>query len=109
MALARNSRVCALVDERAFRLAWRMSALPSDSHIGHRLRFSAWPLWAKSGLMRCNKEDRYSIISSARASTGGGTVRPRALAVGSLMNGSNLVGYSTRRSSDFVAHRILFT
>src|SRR5262249_61751707 len=43
----------------------------------------------------------YSITSSARASRGGGTSRPRALAVGKLMTSSNLVGCITGRSAGF--------
>ena len=34
------------------------------------------PLCAKSGLMQCSKKDRYSIASSARASSVGGTSKP---------------------------------
>jgi hypothetical protein len=40
----------------------------------------------------------YSITSSASASSVGGTVRPRALAVLRLTTSSNLVGCSTGRS-----------
>jgi hypothetical protein len=43
----------------------------------------------------------YSITSSARASSVGGTVRPSALAVLTLMISSNLVGCSTGRSAGF--------
>ena len=39
------------------------------------------------------------MISSARASTDGGIVRPSALAVLRLMTSSNLVGCSTGRSA----------
>ncbi len=42
---------------------------------------------------------RYSITSSARASSVGGIVRPRALAVLVLMTSSNLVGCTTGRSA----------
>jgi hypothetical protein len=41
---------------------------------------------------------RYSITSSARESSDGGTVRPSALAVFMLITSSNLVGCSTGRS-----------
>jgi hypothetical protein len=43
--------------------------------------------------MHRSKTD-YSIISSARASSDGGTVRPRALAVVRLMTSSNVVGWA---------------
>ena len=50
----------------------------------------------KETLSRCSKvgEQRcgYSITSSARASTDGGTSRPSALAVFALITSSNLVG-----------------
>src|SRR5262249_36194193 len=51
----------------------------------------------------------YSITSSARASTEGGMVRPRALAVFRLMTSSNLVGCSTGRSAGWAPLRILST
>ena len=51
----------------------------------------------------------YSITSSARASSIGGTVRPSALAVIRLMTRSNLVGCSTGMSAGFVPRRILST
>src|SRR5262249_32824762 len=38
------------------------------------------PLWANSGLMRCNKEDRYSMTSSALVTSVCGEVRPSVLA-----------------------------
>src|SRR5262245_3866757 len=49
----------------------------------------------------------HSITSSARASRGGGTVRPSALAVVRLMTRSNLVGCSTGISPGFVPRKIL--
>ena len=51
----------------------------------------------------------YSISSSARTSTDGGIVRPRALAVLRLMTNANLVGRSTGRSAGFAPRRILST
>jgi hypothetical protein len=51
----------------------------------------------------------YWIISSARTSTAGGIVRPRALAVLRLMTSSNLVGCSTGKSAGFAPLRILST
>ena len=51
--------------------------------------------------------DAYSITSSARASTDGGTVRPRALAVLRLITSSNLVVRTTGKSAGFAPFRIL--
>src|SRR5262245_58330738 len=48
-------------------------------------------------------------ISSARASTAGGMVRPRAFAVLRLMTSSNLVGFATGRSAGLVPLKILST
>src|SRR5262245_32468488 len=51
----------------------------------------------------------YWITSSARSSSGGGMVRPSALAVLRLMMNSNLLGCSTGRSAGFTPLRILPT
>src|SRR6516164_6095425 len=51
----------------------------------------------------------YSITSSARTSSEGGTVSPSALAVFMLITSSNLVGCSTGRSAGLVPLRILST
>src|SRR5262249_52131921 len=51
----------------------------------------------------------YSITSSARASSVGGTVRPSALAVVRLMTRSNLIGCSTGMSPGLAPRRILST
>src|SRR5712664_3968310 len=51
----------------------------------------------------------YSITSSARASSVGGTSRPSAWAVIRLMTKSNLVGCSTGMSPGFAPRRILST
>src|SRR5262249_32844066 len=51
----------------------------------------------------------YSMISSARANTDCGIVRPRALAVLRLMTSSNFVGCSTGRSAGLAPLRILST
>src|SRR5258708_28269745 len=51
----------------------------------------------------------YSITSSARTSSVGGTVRPSALAVFMLITSSNLVGCSTGRSAGLVPLRLLST
>jgi hypothetical protein len=69
-------------------------------------RTSSCPLCANSGLMHRSKHHLYSITSSARASTAGGTVRPSALAVVRLMTSSNFVGCSTGISPGCVPRRI---
>jgi hypothetical protein len=51
----------------------------------------------------------HSITSSARAMSGGGTVRPSALAVIRLKTRLNLVGCSTGISPSFAPRRILST
>jgi hypothetical protein len=54
-------------------------------------------------------EQAYSITSSARASSVGGTSRPSAFAVVRLTTNSNLVGCSTGMSLGFAPRRILST
>src|SRR5262245_49149976 len=49
----------------------------------------------------------HSITSSARASSVGGTSRPRAFAVLILMISSNLVGCSTGKSAGLAPRKIL--
>jgi hypothetical protein len=56
-----------------------------------------------------SKDRPYSITSSARASSVGGTSRPSVLAVVRLMIRSNLVGCSTGMSPGFTPRRILST
>jgi hypothetical protein len=51
--------------------------------------------------MQCSNWDRYSLTSSARASSGGGTVRPSAFAVLRLTIRSYLVGACTDMSAGF--------
>ena len=53
-----------------------------------------------------NKMRRYSITSSARASSVGGTARPSALAVLRLTTSSNFVGCITGRLAGFSPFRI---
>src|SRR5262245_14050809 len=55
------------------------------------------------------QKHRYSITSSARASSVGGTGRPSVLAVCRLMTSSNLVGACTGSSPGFVPLRIRST
>ena len=66
-----------------------MSALPPKADIGTQSRDVRFV--PKADILRCGKERRYSITSSAIASTPGGIVRPSALAVFALMTNSNLV------------------
>src|SRR5450759_4913553 len=66
-------------------------------------------LCAKSGLMHRSKHHLYSITSSARASSDGGTVRPSTLAVLRLITSSNLVGCWIGRSEGLVPLRIRST
>src|SRR5262249_32806138 len=58
---------------------------------------------------RATHAPHHLITSSARASTEGGIVRPRVLAVLRLMTSSNLVGCSTGRSAGLAPFRILST
>ena len=62
---------------------------------------------AMNRLLHCSNLHFYSITSSTRASTEGGTVRPRALAVLRFTTNSNLVGRSTGRSAGFAPLKIL--
>jgi hypothetical protein len=55
------------------------------------------------------KRQAYSITSSARASSAGGTVMPSALAVFMLMTSSYLVGACTGRSAGFSPLRMRST
>jgi integrase-like protein len=64
--------------------------------------------WACDPMHR-SKKHRYSITSSARASSIGGTSRPSALAVLRLMTSSNFVGACTGKSAGFAPFRILST
>ena len=57
------------------------------------------PLRARSRLMHGNKQNRYSITSSARADSGGGTSMPSVFAVLRLITNSNLVTCTTGRSA----------
>ena len=67
------------------------------------------PKGANHRLMHRSKPNRYSITSSARASSVGGMSRPSALAVFRLMTRSNLVGCSTGISPGFAPRSILST
>src|SRR5262245_9017949 len=58
---------------------------------------------------RCSKQHPYSITSSARASSEGGTVRPSAFAVLRLTTSSNLVGCSIGKLEGLAPFRIRST
>ena len=75
---------------------WSMSALRRPQH-QKRLRAIA------------AKRHYYSITSSARASSAGGTSSPSAFAVVRLMTRSNLVGACTGRSAGFSPLRMRST
>src|SRR6516225_9783362 len=66
-------------------------------------------LCAKSRHSALPEERRYSITSSARESSDGGTVRPSALAVLRLITVSYLVGACTGRSAGFSPLRMRST
>jgi hypothetical protein len=82
-----------------------IARVPQNSHLWNSSRF----LRARDKRPHCcTAEQRdelapshYSITSSARASSVGGTSRPSALAVLRLMTSSNLVGCATGRSPGF--------
>jgi hypothetical protein len=77
---------------------------------GHRWPKSVMgPACVSHGLMHRSKLHPYSITSSARVSSVGGTMIPSAFAVFKLITSSNLVGCSTGRSAAFAPLRILST
>jgi hypothetical protein len=57
--------------------------------------------------MHCSNLQPHSITSSARASSVGGTVRPRALAVLRLITSSNFSGAWTGSSLGFAPFKML--
>jgi len=57
-------------------------------------------------LSRCSNSIAYSITSSARASSVGGTLRPSIRAVSALMTNSNLLDCTTGRSAGFAPLRM---
>jgi hypothetical protein len=64
---------------------------------------------ARRRLMHRSEERRYSMTLSARASSMGDTVRPRAVAVLRLITSSNLIGCSTGKSAGLAPFSILST
>jgi hypothetical protein len=92
----------------AIRIAWRQKAYSEDLP---RLGLGGERRGKQNGT-RASKERAtvyHSITSSARPSSDGGIVRPRALAVLRLMTSSNFVGCSTGRSAGLAPFRILST
>ena len=90
----------ALAQKQAFRCAIGMSALPSEADMCGAtmdVRFGA-----KSGHL-----PSYSITTSARESSVGGTVRPSVFAVLRLITKSNRVGCSIGRSAGLLPFSIL--
>ena len=89
------------------------SVLPSPhqtrSRCRPRISDRSAPIFSPCGLiyMASLHKSRYSMISSARASTDGGIVKPSAFAALRLMTNSNFVGRSTGRSAAFAPSRIL--
>src|SRR5215472_409160 len=81
----------------------RMSALPPKADMDHRGRDVRFV--PKADIVRCGERRRYSMTSSAIASTPGGIVRASALAVLRLIASSSLVGCRTGRSATFVPLR----
>ena len=79
----------ALGHKQAFALQWAMSALPPKADMCSATRNVRFGPIADVA--------RYSIISSARACSAGGTLRPSALAVLRLITNSYLVGTCTGR------------
>jgi len=79
-----------------------MSAPPSYGHSRPRAYVREVP-------RGCSKQGSYSIVSSASASSLGGTSIPSAVAVLRLITNSTLVGCSTGRSEGFTPLRILPT
>ena len=76
---------------------------------GHAGAAASCPFGAKNGLVHRSKYRRYSITSSARASSVGGIVRPSDFAVFRLITRLNLVGCLIGKSAGLAPFRILST
>ena len=59
------------------------------------------PFSGRTGLLHCSDWHHYSITSSAKASSDGGTLRPSAFAVLRLITKPNLFDSTTGRSAGF--------
>jgi hypothetical protein len=76
----------------------RLSALPPEADIGSVILMSAK---CQTATYAMHQIIAYSITSSARVSSDGGTSRPSAFAVLRLMTSSYLVAVCTGRSAGF--------
>jgi hypothetical protein len=89
--------------ERRIRLVCNTSALPPGADIGADIRNRRdVPI---GDIMHRSKDGRYSITSSARASSISGTSMPSALAALRLITNSNLLHCTIGRSAGFVPLR----
>jgi hypothetical protein len=94
-----STLMSALGQKRTLRCVVTMSALPPKADINwvhHHVRFVP-----KADMVRCGERHRYSITSSAVASSSGGMLRPNALAVLRLITNSNFADCTTGRSAGF--------
>src|SRR5262245_7460876 len=73
------------------------------------MRHGSYASYTEQGRENPDDHTHYWMTSSARASTAGGIVRPRAFAVFRLITNSNLVGCSMGRSAGFAPLRMLST
>jgi hypothetical protein len=105
--IAHRARASHRVCRRHKKLASRMSTILPKADI-HRARRDV-RFVPKADIQRCGKRCCYSITSSARATSVGGMVRPRAVAVLRLMTSSIFVGCSTGKSAGCAPFRILST
>src|SRR5262245_12240217 len=87
-------------------LTRRLGHVSFTPQSGQRADTLGCPLRANRVLTRRSKKHRYSITSSASASTLAGMVRPSARAVLRLITNSNLVGSTTGRSAGLAPLRI---
>src|SRR5262245_54865984 len=85
---------------------WASGHTERAAHGYEPTREAAMAAFAASWRRTPDDRARYSITSSARASSVGGTSRPRALAVCRFMTNSNLVDCSTGRLAGFAPFRI---
>ena len=96
--IARSLVSCTI--NRVARIGARlMSACPPTA--AQKRTFNHFGLVPQPDSCSAAKKQRYSITSSARASSMGGGISPSAWAVFRLMTVSNLVGCSTGRSAGF--------
>jgi hypothetical protein len=97
-------RVGSITSHRHASNARGMSAMPPRATKSvHR---SDPPLRANRRHMHRSKDSRYSITSSAVASSLSGTARPSIRAVEALMTNSNLVGCTTGKSAGLAPLRM---